>query len=1314
MIVRSRSMVSLILLLCVLVVATGSVHAQEPAPSRPVKGWSPHLDGGGAIVVTPVADAPADIADAVRLTYLGDPPGWANTGRSIEIDPRAVAIVFHARKVSAGPEGQLHLLVVEPDGDMWVTNLFEPGLKKLGESWQRVETPLMRFNFWPRGDKTRSIIGPRTLLIGCTRDKVEVEVGGVQVMVAKDVPKPKPKPQPVVKRGEAGAVAILRCEVPHAPGHSSPITLAGYLEKAGFGVTFVDADQLADEGLLTSANFDSVVLPYGDYFPSAAANPFVKYLKAGGTFLATGGYAFDSVSASVEKELTATDLDAGRTATGGLNARFGKAGDALRIEPNQIPVFDPTFPLERVAYAATDLRQNMVAAGFMLDAPLGGLAAVAMTGSNSAVFPVPYGRYVPILRTFDRLGRPRGPAGAIVFLYDGPYKGSAWAFFGVTTHDIFASDVPLADEFFANTVRALIRRVFLKRVRTPFEAYRPGEVVPYTVEVCNFGKKPFEGGRRCSVGSSPGTGGGFVTTISIAPGQTLENPGTFASSKIPSGTLVNVSAEIWLGEKFGDELHDSMTTGVYIVDDGELNAGPRIGFADNYFTWNGRPLFFTGTNQTGMVWASPREDPLLWRHDVRRMRDLGLSCVRFLHFSPFADKGYEGQGQVRMDKLRSSPSERFVRETDALVSIAAEKGVGVFFTPHDWMPVELSAKDLESQRIWNRFWANRYRDVDGIFFDIQNEPAIRARGPVAKELFNEYLRERYDTVEALRAAWGKSPPEGDFGRIEAKAGTDEWGDLRTLDFNLFRIELLNRWIRENAAGLREGKPGAPVTVGWLHTVWPADKLLGMKHLDFANTHYYGSIEGFRRMLKFLDRRFEGKGISVGEFGARRVHDACTHGRIGAFADEGVETYLETVHYTFGMGGAFACNWDWKDMDDCIFPWGLVYRQTDVPKDWALAFRNSALLLRFVRPKYVQPELALLVPDSLRLGVRRDGQPMAAINRAIEGLLATHVDFCVVNEFDLARLPAGCKALVWPMPYCPRDEDFERVLDFVKSGGALYLSGDVAYDFQRKRTRLERLAQLRLSDPGPHTPFDFPQSDRGGRVQSADVGKGRVFFVPYPLEAAEDPATIDLYRQFLETAGVEPVRIEPDDPNVHVFRISTTDGGAAFTLLAAGPGPKKRAALSFAGREVAVEVSRGRPAFVLFAPNGKVTACESAGDIDIAGARFVTSTTHFMAIALDGKSLEGTDACAIMPTDAGRIALATEGGDEYAAQLGTFSGGKWRALEEVPLAQMEAGIELPVDEARKLGIVILYRVTDAESEGPPPGAINRLENEFYLR
>src|SRR5208337_2065358 len=60
---------------------------------------------------------------------------------------------------------------------------------------------------------------------------------------------------------------------------------------------------------------------------------------------------------------------------------------------------------------------------------------------------------------------------------------------------------------------------------------------------------------------------------------------------------------------------------------------------------------------------------------------------------------------------------------------------------------------------------------------------------------------------------------------------------------------------------------------------------------------------------------------------------------------------------------------------------------------------------------------------------------------------------------LEELPSTCKVLIYPLPFCPDDAVIERLLTFVEGGGTLYVSGDISYDPERKRTRTERLGKL---------------------------------------------------------------------------------------------------------------------------------------------------------------------------------------------------------------------------------------------------------------
>ncbi len=97
-----------------------------------------------------------------------------------------------------------------------------------------------------------------------------------------------------------GNIAVFRDrDVPvedSAP--SDPDRLARILGSAGYGITFLTADHLANPGLLRPQLFDLVVLPYGAAFPEKAIETFRAYLRKGGSFFSTGGYFGDHLYGS--------------------------------------------------------------------------------------------------------------------------------------------------------------------------------------------------------------------------------------------------------------------------------------------------------------------------------------------------------------------------------------------------------------------------------------------------------------------------------------------------------------------------------------------------------------------------------------------------------------------------------------------------------------------------------------------------------------------------------------------------------------------------------------------------------------------------------------------------------------------------------------------------------------------------------------------------------------------------------------------------------------------------------------------------------
>lgn len=73
----------------------------------------------------------------------------------------------------------------------------------------------------------------------------------------------------------------------------------------------IPAERLSDTNVFSRATTDLLVIPCGSAFPAAAADALKAYLKAGGSFLSTGGYAFDDPVVRIDGEWkTAADVRA--------------------------------------------------------------------------------------------------------------------------------------------------------------------------------------------------------------------------------------------------------------------------------------------------------------------------------------------------------------------------------------------------------------------------------------------------------------------------------------------------------------------------------------------------------------------------------------------------------------------------------------------------------------------------------------------------------------------------------------------------------------------------------------------------------------------------------------------------------------------------------------------------------------------------------------------------------------------------------------------------------------------------------------------
>ena len=308
---------------------------------------------------------------------------------------------------------------------------------------------------------------------------------------------------------------------------------------------------------------------------------------------------------------------------------------------------------------------------------------------------------------------------------------------------------------------------------------------------------------------------------------------------------------------------------------------------------SGRSYIPFGTNyydpHTG--WA-----PKLWRQfDAEKVRQhfsvmsrMGVNCARvFLtagSFQPTAEK-IEEQALAKLDKL---------------VEIAREKGVRLILTgpdhwegqPNYWKPDRFAGQ--AALQALDRFWtvvAQRYRGEPAIFaWDLLNEPHMPWFVEQWRPQWNVWLRSNHGNRESLKAAWGDELTEADeWDNVAVPENQPDPGNPRLLDWQHFREQLADEWVRRQVEAIRRADPTHLVTVGYIQWSYPLVRLGNpnryaafnphrqARWLDFVTIHFYPTLgnpfqskENWQKNISYLQGILAychtGKPVVLGEFG----------------------------------------------------------------------------------------------------------------------------------------------------------------------------------------------------------------------------------------------------------------------------------------------------------------------------------------------------------------------------------------------------------------------------------------------------------------
>jgi hypothetical protein len=1312
-------------------------------------------------------------------------------------------------------------------------------------------------------------------------------VAGEQAWRLDEVAEPLSRPA-----NPAGAVAVLdEPEMPVKGSASSAERIAAILAGAGMATERLTADQLADPTVLNSSRFNLVVLPTGESFPAAARLVFREFLRGGGGFITTGGYAFnhlvrkaegrwgseeernrarlhDALAASrsllpnggfeqdqslsfdsalgrwhrtstrceivsespKEGQFCAKAVVPGAAGDGGsqivmelsakpgttyhvscwmrasevngpgmafmalyqfdaagklvefadfavargttpwrrhdyavtpaagvarlslrlglyqaqgtawfddirmadvtgiefrpMNTALGKPEDGLNVAPEQIGVFDPSYPLRRARQLKTAAEQQVIGQPIDLQGDWQGWAASGVVGYDDA-------RWVPLLETYDRYGRCRGPAAAMTLHYNGNYAGSSWAYFGIENADLLAdSHGPMARAL-QDVARFMVRGLFLHNLATGHRLYRADEPPAASVLVENQGAGPKQARVEFTMSEfgSARILARIARDVDLAPGEGTKVDVAFPALKTDA-PVCQVSAVLSLG----GQVIDKMTAGFVVDRPGVLQAAPDLRFADNYFTLGGRSLFLFGSDDYVLAYKSAAANPLVWLQELAAARDIGLNLYENLQ--------YNNPGHVMTDDDW--------RAFQAMSQLTQQ--MGLVFMPGMLIGHNVVASDeaLAAQSRLCREYARHLGGTPSLLYYINGDYVLRLddEPQTVNTLWNRWLASEYGTTDRLRGDWGVAAVQGELGSLSfPPPNSGRWDDAAAIATARFRNWLVRRWNQAHVDAVRQVDSRHAITSEYYsRPMGGIDLVLSIDGQDVSNIGYFKrpqeDIDNLPLAIRWNDLRARGRGVSLGEYGVK-THPAWSEARggrdyhIARTEEEQNQLFLAVGHYGLGLGASKVQNWCLRDADNAVFPWGLFYPNQLVPKDVAYVHRNQAIVWRHFTPVYQPSPLVVCLANGLRLGNNEALGPTAAY-QTFADLLALHYPFQTLDDGHLDQLSPATRTMIYPAPFALPAETYKRLLGWVRSGGTLLVTGDFSYDASRKRTQAARLAELagvefvaanyenvsRSSSRDVALKFSLSgltaQAGRPCiRIRSAGAevlgatgagdpvlvrnayGQGMVYYFTDPVELSDtDQAKSlrrELYRAVLKTAaaGMKPPAVNPDAPWLHVMPQPTAKGMVYVLYNTRTEAGTETVGLPTAAGMLRVGTRNRWPAFAGITREGRLVAVSAYGRADIDGKRVMSGTGLKAMLSLDRSDLRQSEALLVAPFEPGRVELDARSGARLAV-IGEFRDSRWTVLERIPLPEGQVALDLNADRATCL--VLICRAGQQEHWG----------------
>lgn len=589
----------------------------------------------------------------------------------------------------------------------------------------------------------------------------------------------------------------------------------------GFEVSYVSEQQLIEQ--LRVDRCDLLVMPYGSAFPKRAWTAVLGYLRAGGNLLNLGGVPFavpvvrSRSRWQPELRQTAYHKKLGITQSFPVEAAavvaYRAAGQSGEVNPKNKNSDTQNLANEFKAERIYELYVRFTSSSSIAD------EAGSDGPREAALHPLLFG-----------LNHEQRPVAAPMIQIDrlqGEFAGGRWVLANFSGRISAAAIARLSEQAALGAIEF--------SVRTEFACYRPGEVPSFSVDLHQPRGNVEKIIRDDCHLEVRDRGNQMVAQLPVVLKQ--EAAHATGTARLNEGTKLapgfyRVAARLSVNDSPPYEL--TYTTGFWVYDHQLLTRGRPLTVDRNFFYRDGDVYPITGT--TYMASDVHRQflfepNPAVWDRDFRAMKSAGVNLVRtgiwtgWKKFMPEA-------GKVNEAALCS---------LDAFLLTAHQYDIPVIFTFFAFLPETWGGKNayldpqaLQAQGRFVSAFAQRYREVDDLIWDLINEPSFCSPKHLwscrpnyddyEKAAWQKWLRERYDAANdeeratRLQELWRTTGEAAlDLPRLEDFEGVNIFDDrrpLKTLDYRLFAQEMFAGWVRAMTEAIRKsGNRKQLITVG---------------------------------------------------------------------------------------------------------------------------------------------------------------------------------------------------------------------------------------------------------------------------------------------------------------------------------------------------------------------------------------------------------------------------------------------------------------------------------------------------------------------